>query len=121
VQITISTRHGNISDETRARITEKVDRLNRLFERLTAITVTVDLERRDLPLIDLKVFAEHKHDFVATAQSEDLLASIDQVVHKMEQQLRKYKEKVVDRHRGTGVREEEEDAGGSGAAELPSI
>jgi putative sigma-54 modulation protein len=105
VQIKISTRHGSISDATREKIGEKVERLNRLFERLTSIEVTIDMERRELPVVDLKVSAEHKHDFAATAQVEDIMASIDQVVHKLEQQLRKYKEKVVDRHRGSPARE----------------
>ena len=107
MQIKISTRHGNLSDATRDKINEKVEKLSRLFERLTLIEVMVDLERREQPIVDLKVSAEHKHDFVATAQTEDLMGSIDQVIHKLEQQLRKYKEKVQDRHRGTGVRESE--------------
>ena len=105
MQIKISTRHGSISDATREKIGEKVERLNRLFERLTSIEVTIDMERRELPVVDLKVSAEHKHDFAATAQMEDIMASVNQVVHKLEQQLRKYKEKVVDRHRGSPARE----------------
>ena len=105
MQIKISTRHGSISDATREKIGEKVERLNRLFERLTSIEVTIDMERRELPVVDLKVSAEHKHDFAATAQMEDIMVSIDQVIHKLEQQLRKYKEKVVDRHRGSPSRE----------------
>ena len=40
------------------------------------------------------------------------MASVDNVVVKMEQQLRKYKEKVQDRHRGPGHRQQ----GISGAA-----
>jgi len=102
VQIRISTRHGHISDETQAKITGKVEKLTRFFERLTDIEVTVDLEHRDMPSVDLRVSAEHKHDFVAAARSDELIASVDAVVEKMEQQLRKYKEKVQDRHRNTG-------------------
>jgi putative sigma-54 modulation protein len=69
--------------------------------------VTIDLERREAPSVDLKVSAEHKHDFVATGRSDNLLASIDNAVEKMEQQLRKYKEKVQDRHRNSGYRQQE--------------
>ncbi len=99
MEIKISTRHGQISDETQAWIAAKLERLTRLFDRLTLIEVAIDLEHRDLPGIDVRVSAEHCHDFVATSQSEDLLASTDDVVRKLEQQLRKHKEKVVDRHR----------------------
>lgn len=107
MQINISTRHGSVSDATRAKITEKVEKLTRYFDRLLAIDVTIDLERRDQPLVDLKVSAERKHDFVAEAQAEDLMASLDIVVTKVEQQLRKYKQRLQDRHRGGADREVE--------------
>jgi putative sigma-54 modulation protein len=107
VQIQISTRHGHVSDATQEKIRAKVDRLPRYFERLTKIEITIDLTRRDAPSIDLRAAAEHKHDFVATAQADELLAAVDVVVEKMEQQLRKYKEKVQDRHRTTGAKQTE--------------
>jgi putative sigma-54 modulation protein len=107
VQIKISTRHGAISDETRSKITAKVDKLTRIFERLTLIEVTVDLERRDAPVVDLKVSAEHKHDFVATSRADELMAALDIVVHKLERQLRKYKERIQERHRTPGGRKQQ--------------
>lgn len=105
MQIKISARHGTISDETQAKITAKVEKLGRLFERLTSIEITVDLEHRDAPEVDLRVSAEHKHDFVATVQAGELLAAIDMAMHKLEQQLRKYKQKIQNRHRGAEVPE----------------
>ena len=107
MQIKISTRHGHISDETQAKIKEKLEKLPRYYDRLSAIEVTIDLEHRESPDVDLRVSAEHKHDFVAVCQSMELMAAIDDVVEKMEQQLRKYKQKVQDRHRGTGHRQPE--------------
>jgi putative sigma-54 modulation protein len=104
VQITISTRHGHLSDESQAKIKEKLEKLTRFHDRLSTIEVTVDLEHREAPDVDLRVSATHKHDFVAECRSLELMASIDDVVEKMEQQLRKYKQKVQDRHRGTGHR-----------------
>lgn len=104
MQMNISVRHGHVSDTTQAMIQEKLDKLTRLNDRISAIEVTVDLEHRDLPAVDLKVSAK-KHEFMAVAQAENLLAAVDIVVDKMEQQLRKHKEKVQDRHRGTGYRE----------------
>jgi putative sigma-54 modulation protein len=97
-------RHGHVSDATQEKIRSKVERLSRYFERLTTIEVTLDMEHATAPSVDVKVSAEHKHDFVATAQAENLLAAVDAVVEKMEQQLRKYKERVQDRHRNTGTR-----------------
>ena len=106
MQIKISTRHGNLSEETQSKIEVKVGKLTRLFDRLSEISVTIDLEHRTEPTVDLKVSAEHKHDFVATVKSDDLMSSVDQVIHKLEQQLRKYKEKIQGRHRGQGSRQQ---------------
>lgn len=105
MQTKISVRHGQLSDATRAKIAAKVDKLHRVFERLTAIEVTVDLERKDSTTVELLVNAEHKHDFVATASAPELIAAVDVVLPKLEQQLRKYKEKVQERHRTPASRQ----------------
>jgi putative sigma-54 modulation protein len=102
VQIEISTRHGHVSEQTQTKIKDKVEKLTRFLDRIAAIEVTVDLEHREQPNVDLRISADHKHDFVATSRSENLMAAIDIVVEKMEQQLRKHKQKVQDRHRNPG-------------------
>jgi putative sigma-54 modulation protein len=53
------------------------------------------------------VSAEHKHDFVAHDQSDNLMGSVDTVIHRLDQQLRKYKEKVQGRHRNSDPRRHE--------------
>jgi len=105
VQIKIAVRHGSVSEESQSKIIAKVEKLGRLFERLTQVEVTIDLERRDDPSVDLKVNAEHRHDFLASSRSGDLMGSVDLVLHKIEQQLRKYKQKIQDHHRSGGGRE----------------
>ena len=104
MQMNISIRHGHVSDATQAMVQEKLDKLTRLYDRISAIEITVDMEHRDQPVVDLKVSAK-KHDFVAVAQAENVLAAVDAAVDKMEQQLRKHNEKVQDRHRGVSHRE----------------
>ncbi len=106
MQISISARHGHLSDATREKITAKVEKLARLFERLLAIEVTVDLEHENDPCVDVRVSAEHKHDFVAAERGENLMGALDGSIHKVEQQLRKYKEKVQNHHRPTGEKSE---------------
>lgn len=104
VQINISTRHGHLSETTQARLREKLEKLTHYFERLTAIGLTVDLAVKDRPDVELTVSAEHKHDFVASEKGIELQAGVDAVMHKIEQQLRKYKERVQE-HRGPGLRQ----------------
>jgi len=107
VQIQVSTRHGQLSEASQQKISAKVEKLTRIFDRLTSIAVVVDLTDEAMPKVDLKVAAEHKHDFVAHDQSESLMGSVDVAVQRMEQQLRKYKEKVQERHRSGEPRRQE--------------
>ena len=107
MQVQISARHGHLSDASQQHISAKAEKLLRIFDRLTAIEITVDLKDSNNPRVDAKVSAEHKHDFVAHDQSDNMLASLDTVLHRLEQQLRKYKEKVQERHRSTGARRQE--------------
>ena len=103
MQIDISTRHGHLSEASRQKIKAKVMKITRIFDRLTSIHLTVDLEHEHMPSVDLRVSAEHKHDFVSNDRGSDLMGSIDSVVHRMESQIRKYKEKIQHRNRtGSG-------------------
>jgi len=99
VQIRVATRHGHLSEASQEAIQAKAEKLTRLFDRLSSIEFVVDLKESATPHIDLKVSAEHKHDFVANHRSDNLMGSVEAVVQKMEQQLRKYKDKVQSRHR----------------------
>ena len=103
MQINISARHGELGAPMQERIREKVDKLIKYFDRLTAIHVTVDLEHRDAPLVELRLSAEHTEDFVATDGSTSVLAALDGALHKIERQLRKHKEKRTER-RTTGLK-----------------
>jgi putative sigma-54 modulation protein len=107
VQVKISTRHGHLSKESQQNISAKAEKLLRLFDRITAIELTIDLEDSNKPRVDAKVDAEHKHDFVAHDQSDNLMASVDAVLHRLEQQLRKYKDRVVERHRQPDAKRQE--------------
>jgi len=70
VQLSISTRHGHLSEPTQEKLKARADKLNRFFERLTSIELTVDLEDQQKPKVDVKVSAEHKHDFMAHSESD---------------------------------------------------
>jgi putative sigma-54 modulation protein len=107
VQIKVSTRHGQLSEASQNKISTKVEKLSRFHDRLTSIEVIVDLTDESSPRVDLKVAAEHKHDFVAHDQSDSLMGSLDAAMGKIEQQLRKYKEKVQERHRSSEPRRRE--------------
>ena len=99
MQIKISARHGHLSQETQTFIREKAEKLVHLFNRLTMIEVTVDLKDELNKVVEFLAKAEHKHDFVAHETNPDILAAVDLVMAKIEQQIRKYKEKIQDHRR----------------------
>jgi putative sigma-54 modulation protein len=96
VQINVSARHGSLSPASQSKIASKVSRLKRYFDRLTALDVTVDLHNAALPVVEIIAKAEHFHDLVIHEHAAQLWRGVDGAVQKMEQQLRKHKEKVRD-------------------------
>jgi putative sigma-54 modulation protein len=98
VQIEISTRHGGLAPEQQRYLHEKAEKLLKYFARLMAIEVSTDHGKHGWE-VEILVSAEHKHDFVAREISSTPEAAMDQCVHKIEQQLRRYKERVQ-HHKG---------------------
>lgn len=112
VQLSLAVRHGHLSEASQDKLRSRVEKIGRYFDRLMAIEIIVDLKDAQAPKVDLKVSAEHKHDFVAHDSAESLMGAADGAVQKIEQQLRKYKERVQQRHRNTqGKRSEEPETG----------
>jgi putative sigma-54 modulation protein len=103
VQVNVSARHGHLKAEDQTIIVEKVEKVRRLFDRINAIEVTVDLERLDRPSVEINVSAEHAPDFVAAAEAPTVLSALDSAIGKVEQQIRKHKERVTE-HKGPGHR-----------------
>jgi putative sigma-54 modulation protein len=104
VQVAITSRHGSLSPSAHDYIRQKSEKLLTYFERVTAITVTTDAEGDD-SVVEILVDAEHKHNFVATESAASVTAAFDLAQHKMEQQIRKYKEKIQDHRRTPSVGE----------------
>jgi putative sigma-54 modulation protein len=104
VQVAISCRHGSVSQDVQEYISRKADKLLTYFERVTAINVTLDFES-DRVKAEILVDAEHKHNFVASELGEDATATFDAALHKMEQQIRRYKEKLQDHRRDRPLNE----------------
>lgn len=100
MQVTISARHGHLSAATQEKIVEKVQPVRKFFDRITSILVTADLEHTDNISVELKVTAEHHDEFVAVDNAENLITALDGAIHKIDNQLRKHKEKLKD-HRAT--------------------
>lgn len=101
MQVAISCRHGSISKDLNDYISRKAEKLLNYFERVTAIGVTVHYVDHRVS-VEILVDAEHKHNFVAREDGGlgiEVATVFDATLAKMEQQIRKYKEKVQDHRR----------------------
>ncbi|MBX9680659.1 MAG: ribosome-associated translation inhibitor RaiA [Gemmataceae bacterium] len=99
MQIKVSVRHGHLSEEHQQNIRTKAEKILHLFPRIMMIEVCVDLQDETQKVVEFLVSAEHKHDFVATEKDKELHAAVDLCLHKLEQQVRKYKDKIQDHRR----------------------
>ncbi|MCA9259117.1 MAG: ribosome-associated translation inhibitor RaiA [Planctomycetales bacterium] len=98
MQIRITARHGRLSEATQEKIRAKLSKLTRIFDRITTLDATFDLEDEESPSVDVRASLERHDDIVASFQASDMMGALDHVVQKLEQQLRRMKEKTKDRH-----------------------
>ena len=94
MQIKIAARHGHLSEPHQAQIREKAEKLLHYFDRITLIEVTIDVADKILKDVEIKVDAEHKHDFIARESHEELLTAVDLTIDKIKHQIHRYKEKI---------------------------
>jgi putative sigma-54 modulation protein len=98
VHIEISTRHGSLAPSQTEYLHDKADKLVKYFERLMAVEVAVEHGKHSWR-VEIRASAEHKHDFFASEEGPTPEAAMDVCAHKVEEQLRRYKERVQ-RHKG---------------------
>ncbi|MBL8865522.1 MAG: ribosome-associated translation inhibitor RaiA [Gemmataceae bacterium] len=98
MQVKVSARHGHLDESTQTEIREKAEKLLHYFERVSLIEVTVEL-RGLQKHAEILLNAEHKHDFVAHAEAEDIQTAVTAAVEKMKHQIKHYKEKIQDHRR----------------------
>ena len=116
MQVNVSARHGSLTTHDQEVIREKVEKVRRLYDRVNAIDVTVDFQHQEKPHVEINVSAEQSPDFVASAEATNVISALDSSIQKVEQQLRKHKEKLTG-HKKAGVKHitpAEDDSAGEG-------
>ncbi|QSH40031.1 ribosome-associated translation inhibitor RaiA [Lentisphaerota bacterium ZTH] len=98
MQIIISGRHFNVTDEMKAQINE---RLTGILEHksLKISTVRVILDQEGSRSLAEVIVNIKNHDIEAKAESYDMNESVETVIDKIEIQVRKYLDKMQDHHR----------------------
>ena len=104
MQVAVTCKHGSIDRVVQEYITGKAEKLLNYFERVTAIQITVSFDHEQAK-VEILVDAEHKHNFVAAHEADQVSVAFDHALHKMENQIKKYKEKIQDHRRDIPVHE----------------
>ena len=95
MNITITGRNIEITDNLRATIEEKLGKLERYFKPDTDVIVTLSVEKERQKI---EVTIPVKGRIIRSEQvSNDMYVSIDLVEEVIERQLRKYKTKIIDK------------------------
>lgn len=92
MQIRITGRHVDLSDDVRAYAEDKASKLPRFYDRIHDIEVVFGHESEQFTA-EMIVRADRKHTFIASETGPDSFALIDLIVEKLQQQLTKHKEK----------------------------
>ncbi|MBQ9316293.1 MAG: ribosome-associated translation inhibitor RaiA [Atopobiaceae bacterium] len=103
VDIKISGRKISVSDRMRDRVTEKIGEALRVFEvQPMSCDVVLRVDKNpsnpERKTCEVTVFVRDSVVRV-TASSTDMFAAIDEAAEKVTRQLRKYKTKVIDKHK----------------------
>lgn len=102
MQVAITCRHGSIRPELREYITRKAEKLVKYLDTVSEIDVTVEFEGPRVS-VEMLVEIDGYHTIVAHVEGEDAGATFDKTLHKMEQQVHKYKEKHRDHRHKTSI------------------
>ena len=96
MQLSITGHHLDITEALRSYVSEKLQKLERHYDHITNGHVVLSVEKLQqraeatIHISGAEIFAE--------SDCDDLYAAIDKLVDRLDRQILKHKEKLVDRH-----------------------
>lgn len=120
MQVIVNGKNLDVSETMRERVTQRLRKLERRFRFLGDAHVSLSTQRNwQIAEVTLQAAG---HLLRAEERSNDMYASLDSVVDKLDRQLRRFKERLIRKGPGLGEGEEPEEGGlpsDEGAAEAP--
>ncbi len=97
MQISISGQHMEITDSLHSHVSDKVEKITRHFDHVTNTNVVLHVEKtRHIAEATVNTKGAMIH---ASSAAEDMYSAIDAMVHKLDRQVIKHKEKLTNHHR----------------------
>jgi len=100
MDVEITGRHTEVTDDIRNYVWQHIEKLPRHDDKIQYVTVTLD-ENSGTQMVEI-IAKCHRADLVAEAKGHDMYRSIDEAFGKMERQIKRYHDKLVD-HRSKGL------------------
>ena len=98
MQLDITGHHVELTDGLKEKVQETVKKLERHFDHITYMHVTLTVENRS-HIAEAKIDLDHHTSPIfAKSSNHDMYESIDDLVAKLDRQLIKHKEKI--QHKG---------------------
>lgn len=96
MQLSVSGHHIEVTDALRGYVDTKFERLERHYDHMTNVHVVLSVEK----LIHRAEATVHMSgaEVFADADADDLYAAIDALTDKLDRQIVKHKEKLIERH-----------------------
>jgi putative sigma-54 modulation protein len=94
MQLSISGHHLDITDAIKQHSEEKLVKIKHHFDHVININMILGIEK-DVQIAEATIHVSGA-DLFAKAESDNMYTSIDQMVNKLDAQIRKHKEKLND-------------------------
>jgi len=96
MQLSVTGQQIDVTDSLRDYVSSKIEKIERHFDLVSDVHCILKVEKlRHTAEATVKVNGGKIH---ADSTEEDMYAAIDSLVDKLDRQVRKYKEKLVDHH-----------------------
>ena len=98
MQVSITGRHVNVTENVKAHVEEKVNRCLHTFPKIETVHMILTEEKHEI-LAEIVVQAANHIRIAAKEYSENLYDAIDRSIEHAERQLRKQYDKMKDHHK----------------------
>lgn len=120
MDIEVTVRAGRVSDRMKDVAREKVARIGKFFDRVGGVHVTLDAHAKDDHGVHVVAHLDTGATLVADARQSDLRAAIEDVSDNLVRQVRREKERLIDRNRKGRAGKDELPAPGQGDESEPT-
>ncbi len=115
-RVNIVGRHVEISQATKVRATEKLEKLQRYFDGIQGVELILS-EEGDHKQAEIIASVAHASPIVVKEENSEVFAAIDMAIDRIENLLKRHKEKNRDKRKGSSAGRDAPDFGSVGIAD----